>query len=183
MRPLETPTARILTGTLKGKKIALPHDDAVRPTRERVRAAVFNMLESRIHFAGQRALDLCCGSGAWGLEAFSRGAAPVTLVDSDTKSAARNVDALALAGKVEVVEADVRRYVPAEKATLVLADPPYDSDILQGLLERAEVLCISGAVWAMEYGTGKAPTLPQAFESISVKGHGASEILLARYNG
>jgi 16S rRNA (guanine966-N2)-methyltransferase len=180
---MEKPTARILTGTLKGKKIALPDDAAVRPTRERVRAAVFNMLESRIHFDTQRVVDLCCGSGAWGLEAFSRGAYSVTLVDKDVRSVKANVAALGLQDKVEVVQGDVLAYAPKTLATLVLADPPYDSDLLSKMLERGAMVAEQGAIWAIEYATGKAPALPCVFEEMARKTHGSSEILLLRYEG
>lgn len=183
MRALDTPTARILTGTLKGKKLILPADEAVRPTRERVRAALFNMLESRIHFDTHHVLDLCCGSGAWGLEAHSRGAYSVTLVDKDTRSVGANVAALGLQDKVAVVQGDVLAYAPQKLATLVLADPPYDSDLLSRLLERGAMVAEQGAIWAIEYGTGKPPALPCAFEEMAKKTYGSSEILLLRYEG
>lgn len=180
---MEKPNTRILTGALKGKRIALPADEAVRPTRERVRAAVFNMLESRIHFETQHVLDLCCGSGAWGLEAYSRGAHSVTLVDTDVRSVNANVAALRLQDKVSVVQSDVLTYAPKQLATLVLADPPYDSNLLSKVLERGAMVAEQGAMWAIEYGTGHKPTLPCAFEDVAQKTYGSSEILLLRYDG
>jgi 16S rRNA (guanine966-N2)-methyltransferase len=102
-----------------------------RPTTDRVREALFNVLAARLDFEGLRVLDLYAGSGALGLEALSRGAGQVLLVDSDARATAvinRNVATVGLPG------ATVRRgtvaavlAARAEKSMdLVLADPPYD---------------------------------------------------------
>src|SRR5690606_23542151 len=123
---LAAPTARIITGKLKGKTIALPDSGAVRPTRERVRMAVINMLGSRLDWDGLAVADLCCGSGAWGLEAWSRGAKNVWLVDTDIRAARRNVQALGLseADGVHVAEANAMLWTPPAPLDVVMADPP-----------------------------------------------------------
>jgi 16S rRNA (guanine(966)-N(2))-methyltransferase RsmD len=113
-----------------GRRIAVP-PRGTRPTTDRVREALFNMLSARIDWAGLRVLDLYAGSGALGLEALSRGAASALFVESDRRAAAvidSNIAALGLAG------ARLRRGTVAaalsagtESAVgLVLADPPYD---------------------------------------------------------
>lgn len=104
-----------------------------RPTTDRVREALFNLLSARIDFSGLQVLDLYAGSGALGLEALSRGAASALFVESDAKAAkviTRNIAALGVAG------ASVRRGVvsavlaagAAGPVDLVLADPPYEVD-------------------------------------------------------
>ncbi len=107
-----------------------------RPTTNRVREAVFNLLAARIDFAGLHVLDLYAGSGALGLEALSRGAASALFVESDAKAAAVITQNIAALG---VPAASVRRgtvgAVLAAGATrpadLVLADPPYEVDDAQ----------------------------------------------------
>ena len=91
---------RIITGTLKGRALQLPNSDEARPTRGRIRQAAFNILQGYTDFEGLTVAELCCGSGAWGLEALSRGAAKVYLVDTDPRCAQRNVQALAVGHQV-----------------------------------------------------------------------------------
>ena len=73
---------RIVAGTAGGRRLVVPKGDATRPTSDRVREALFSALEARGLVRGARVLDLFCGSGALGLEAMSRGAAEVVLVDA-----------------------------------------------------------------------------------------------------
>ena len=120
---------RIIAGVAGGRRLAVPAN--ARPTTDRVREALFNVLAARVDLDGMRVLDLFAGSGALGLEALSRGAASVLMVDNDRRAAevmARNISAVGLPG------ATVRRgpvaAVLAARVTdpvdLVLADPPYD---------------------------------------------------------
>lgn len=122
---------RIIGGTAGGRRIATPRGDATRPTSDRVREALFSAIESwcgSLH--GLRFLDLYAGSGAVGLEAWSRGAAAVTLVEHDRRTAALVRDNARSLGFADV---DVRAGgVPAVLATppgtpydVVFADPPY----------------------------------------------------------
>jgi 16S rRNA (guanine966-N2)-methyltransferase len=96
----------------------------VRPTSDRAREALFSILGD---ISGARVLDLFCGTGALGIEAVSRGAANAVLVDSDPRLARRNVDALGLGDRCEVVRSDALRYLakPGDKFDLILCDPPY----------------------------------------------------------
>ena len=102
-----------------------------RPTTDRVREALFNVLAARLDFDGLRVLDLYAGSGALGLEALSRGAASALFVESDSRAAAvikRNVETLGLSGAT-VRRGSVATVVAAgadRPVDLVLADPPYE---------------------------------------------------------
>lgn len=120
---------RIVAGAAGGRRLAVP-PKGTRPTTDRVREALFNMLSARMDFDGLRVLDLYAGSGALGLEALSRGAAAVTLVDSDRRAAeviARNIATVGLPGAVVRCGA-VATVLGAGGASvdLVFADPPYD---------------------------------------------------------
>lgn len=127
---------RIVAGELKGRRLASPKDTAVRPTADRVREAVFSILGS---VEGDSVLDLFAGTGALAIEALSRGAARATLVDRALQTARRNVEALGLADRAELVRSDAIRYLRGEAGTrfdLVLIDPPYRlADRLEAELE------------------------------------------------
>ncbi|GEK21574.1 16S rRNA (guanine(966)-N(2))-methyltransferase RsmD [Cellulomonas xylanilytica] len=135
---------RIVAGTVGGRTLAVPRA-GTRPTSERVREALFSRLEHLDVVEGARVLDLYAGSGALGIEAASRGAAHVTLVESARDAAdvcRRNVAALELAATVQVVAERAERFAARPTVTpwdLVLADPPYDlpetdlAEVLQGV--------------------------------------------------
>ncbi|MFZ0834217.1 MAG: 16S rRNA (guanine(966)-N(2))-methyltransferase RsmD [Mycobacterium sp.] len=119
---------RIIGGRAGGRRIAVP-PKGTRPTSDRVREALFNVLTARLDFAGIDVLDLYAGSGALGLEALSRGAGRATFVESDSRTAAvisRNAATLGLAGAT-VLPRPVAAVLSGGGApvTLVLADPPY----------------------------------------------------------
>jgi 16S rRNA (guanine966-N2)-methyltransferase len=120
---------RIVAGDAGGRKLVVPKGDSTRPTSNRVREAIFGSLDNRGRLGGARVLDLYAGSGALGLEAASRGAASVVLVDSAhqaVEAARQNVATLGFP-RVSVVLSSVQRFLtrPGEAASLVFADPPY----------------------------------------------------------
>lgn len=128
---------RIIAGSRKGRRIAAPPGLDTRPTGDRVREAVFNLVGP---LDGARVLDLYAGSGAMGLEALSRGAEHATFVERDRVAAAtiaKNAETLGLADAVTLRREDVRRVLAADASAgtrydLVLVDPPYR--MLPGLL-------------------------------------------------
>lgn len=125
---------RIIAGQLKGRRLATPDGDRTRPTSDRVREALFGALEATLDLDGVRFLDLYAGSGAVGLEAFSRGAAWVTFMESHAGAARvvrRNLDAFDLKGRADVVTAKLPGALdtpPQQPYDVVFADPPYDVD-------------------------------------------------------
>ena len=127
---------RIIGGTAGGRRLRTPSGALTRPTSDRVREALFSALESALgSLSGLRFLDLYAGSGAVGLEAASRGAAEVTLVEQDRRTAAlirQNARDLGLTG-VEVVQGSVPHHLgqrsagpPGRSYDAVFLDPPYD---------------------------------------------------------
>ena len=130
---------RIIAGSRKGHRIAAPKGLSTRPTGDRVREAAFSLVGP---VDGASVLDVFAGSGAYGLEALSRGAERATFVEADAEAARaieRNLEKLRLTG-ARVVRQDARTALAAESAArrtydLVLVDPPYDEwQLLEGAL-------------------------------------------------
>lgn len=148
---------RIVAGSLKGRRLAgVPHG-GVRPTPERVREAVFNILGQDL--SGVAFLDLYAGTGAMGLEAASRAAAPVVLVEEDPAAHAtclRNIEALGVEGRVHAVRSDAAAFVArtglaGREFDVVFADPPYsldrrELDALVAAVEREAVVAAAGVL-------------------------------------
>jgi 16S rRNA (guanine966-N2)-methyltransferase len=121
---------RVIAGEFGGQRLVAPRGWKVRPTSDRAREAIFSVLGDRVE--GAAVLDLYCGTGALAIEALSRGAASATLVDRDTRAALGNVENLGLADRVELVRADVSRWLGglpegqgARCFDLVFVDAPY----------------------------------------------------------
>jgi len=130
---------RIVSGRFKGRKVARPSDARVRVTTERVREALFGILAPTI--TGARVLDLFAGSGVLGLEALSRGAAWVDFVDilpASLSAVRANVTKLGLQAATHVYRGDALRFLGRLEPydyDLVLADPPFSSDLGVALVE------------------------------------------------
>ncbi len=128
---------RIVGGRLKGRVLASPASRAIRPTSERLRESIFDILEHRYpgSVEGRRTVDLFAGSGALGIEALSRGARFALFVDSGTEARAllrANVEALALGGVSRIWRADATRLGKAPAGGpfgLAFLDPPYGQDL------------------------------------------------------
>ncbi|MFQ6170212.1 16S rRNA (guanine(966)-N(2))-methyltransferase RsmD [Oryzobacter sp. R7] len=168
---------RVIAGVAGGRTLRTPPGPGTRPTSDRVREALFSALDARDAVRGARVLDLYAGSGALGLEAASRGAASVVLVECDRRAAdviARNVTDLGLPG-ARVVRSTVAAALagaPAEgeAADLVLVDPPYDvgEDALAAVLERLAAAWLApGGVLVVERSTrSPEPAWPDGIERI-----------------
>jgi 16S rRNA (guanine966-N2)-methyltransferase len=131
---------RIIAGAWRGRKLVFSPVAGLRPTPDRVRESLFNWLGLSVH--GARCLDLFTGSGALGLEAASRGAAAVVLVDADplvVRTLQKQVRVLD-ARQVHIVQASCERYLlgPVEPFDLVFLDPPYRQGALAGCMALLE---------------------------------------------
>ena len=140
---------RIVAGRFGGRRLGAPAGRDTRPSSDRVREALFNALATRVDLVGARCADLYAGSGAIGLEALSRGAAHVLLVESDPRAARvirENVAVLGAGSAVRVAVERVERTLarvsrPPEPFDVVFADPPYavaDSDVTAMLAALVE---------------------------------------------
>ncbi len=137
---------RVIGGELRGRRLSAPTLSTVRPTSDRVREAIFDIVFSLGGVEGLQVADLFAGSGALGIEALSRGASSVTFVDNDATSLAavrHNLASVGLAdaerdGDATIVRADVDTWVKttASHYDLVLCDPPYGYEGWTALVER-----------------------------------------------
>ncbi len=189
---------RIIAGTYRGFKIAAPQGSGVRPTSDRVREAVFNILADAV--AGTGVLDLFAGSGAMGLEALSRGAKDCLFVDNSPASCRiirENVEKLEVGDRCRVrcsdVEAFIRRSVPREQRGhygVVFVDPPYahgahgrvlrQLSSWQGLRDRALVVLESAREDAL-LDEGASPC--DGMIVVRKRKYGNTAITIVRYTG
>jgi 16S rRNA (guanine966-N2)-methyltransferase len=131
---------RVIAGSARGRKFVAPTEKGVRPTGDRVRESMFDVLAHLDVIEGARVVDLFAGSGALGIEALSRGAAHVTFVESNRRVAATitaNLDATGLGAHARLVVADAPGWcgTVTEDFDLALCDPPYAFDGWAELLE------------------------------------------------
>lgn len=175
---------RVIAGTERGRKLTCPRGQRVRPTSDRVREALFNILQSKV--PGALVLDLFAGTGALGIEALSRGARQVVFVDNHPGSLATiraNLDSCNLSGRACVVKDEAVRFLRQKAAArgpfdLIFADPPYHWDRLPALLSELSpaVLVLSGYL-VLEHARGDSP--PERYKDlvrVRFESYGDSEI-------
>ncbi len=144
---------RVIAGTHRGRPLRAPASPVTRPTADRVREAVFDVLQSVVDLDGALVLDLFAGSGAMGIEALSRGADRAVFVDDDARALVMlraNLAGLGLDARAEVVRADAETWLSRRRGAglarfdLALCDPPYRFDAWPRLLEvlEAEVVVL-----------------------------------------
>ena len=181
---------RVVGGRLKGRNLASPSSNDIRPTADRLRESLFNILQHSYGdpAEGARVLDLFAGTGALGLEALSRGAAFVLFVDDGAEARALlrgNVDALGAGGATKVYRRDATRLGPVEKFapfTLVFLDPPYG----KGLGERALAAARDGgwlapdALIVVEEAADAGFAAPDGFEEIERRDYGDTQLVFLK---
>ena len=185
---------RIVGGQFRGRPLAAPDHEGTRPTSDRAREAMFNILAHGMPgfaLAGARVLDLFAGTGALGLEALSRGAAFCLFVEQEADARAlvrRNVEALGLTGVTKIFRRDATDLGPAGRYggfALAFLDPPYG----QGLAERALASAAEGgwiapgAIAVIEERKGTGVALPAGFEALDQRSWGDTQALFARFTG
>ncbi|NNF59527.1 MAG: 16S rRNA (guanine(966)-N(2))-methyltransferase RsmD [Rhodothermaceae bacterium] len=150
---------RIIGGQFKRRTLQVPKGHDVRPTTDRVREALFNLLHARRSLTGARVLDLFAGSGALGLEAISRGAASVTFVDADPRVlrvARANATSLGVERACSFLRADALAHLhrpSGARYDLVFADPPYDLAALPALPALAQPHLADEGFFVLEHDT------------------------------
>lgn len=183
---------RVVGGELKGRALASPRGGDLRPTSDKVRQALFNILEHSIddfEIAGAHVLDLFAGTGALGIEAMSRGAASCVFVEQSPTSRAviqDNLTTFGLGGVTRVFRRDATKLGPSLKQlrySLLLLDPPYG----QGLAECALKSALDGdwvedrAIAVIEEEIQAEVELPDGFEQLDHRTYGTTQIVIARY--
>ena len=181
---------RIVGGRFKGRTLGGPKSDAIRPTSDRLRESLFNVLAHGYGdaCAGARVIDLFAGTGALALEALSRGAIFAALVDQGTEARGiirGNIDTLGLSGVTNVLRRDATRLgavAPFEPFTLMFCDPPYG----KGLAERALASARDGgwlspgALVVVEETADAALDLPAGFAVEERRSAGDTQLVIAR---
>jgi 16S rRNA (guanine966-N2)-methyltransferase len=178
---------RIVGGRLKGRALKAPETRDIRPTSDRLREAVFDILAHRYAGApeGARVVDLFAGSGALGLEALSRGAGFALLVDNGAEARAllrANVEALALGGVTRIWRADATKLGRAPAGppfTLAFLDPPYDKGLASAALDSlvAGGWLASEALVVVEESASAELALPAALMPLDERTYGDTKIL------
>lgn len=172
---------RVIAGELGGQHLVAPRGWKVRPTSDRAREAIFSALGD---IAGARVLDLYCGTGALAIEALSRGAARAVLVDRDTRAALGNVQRFELGERVDLVRADVTRWLAGRLADgdaavfdLVFVDAPYRlaDRVGQELDTHLPRLLGEGGRAIVESGAGR-PLRIESLPRLRQRRYGAADV-------
>lgn len=181
---------RIVGGRLGGRTLLAPKSQAIRPTSDRLREALFNILQHAYAdpVSGARVLDLFAGTGAMGLEALSRGAAFVLFVDDGAEARALlrgNVDALGAGGASKVYRRDATRLgpcAPLSPFSLAFLDPPYG----KGLAAQALAAARDGgwltpdALIVVEEAADAGFVAPDGFEEVERRDYGDTQATILR---
>ena len=181
---------RIVGGRLRGRTLSAPKSQTIRPTADRQRESLFNILVHAFGdpVTGARVLDLFAGTGALGIEAVSRGAAFALFVDAGTEARAllrENVAALGLGGVARIFRRDATKLGPAyplEPFSLVFLDPPYG----QGLAEKALVSARAGgwltpdALIVVEEAAEAEFAAPEGFSEVERRRYDETELVFLR---
>lgn len=182
---------RIVGGQWRGRRLATPRTDAIRPTSDRLRESLFNVLAHGYDdaVAGARVLDLFSGTGALGFEALSRGASYALLVDDSTEARSvirANIEALGAEGVTRLFRRDATRLGdagPAGRFSVLFCDPPYGRDLAPTALASAAAggWLDEGALALVEEAASAAVTLPSGFTELERRHYGETAIVFARF--
>lgn len=182
---------RIVGGEFRGRSLATPKSNAIRPTTDRTRESLFNILAHAYPEAldGTRVLDLFAGTGAVGIEALSRGCRSALFVENGVEGRGliwENIDAFGLHGRARILRRDATllgSVSTMEPFHLVFADPPYGKGLGEKALKAAHDggWLVPGALAVLEEDAGVEITLDPAFAPIEDRGFGDTRMYLYRY--
>jgi 16S rRNA (guanine966-N2)-methyltransferase len=177
----------VISGQFRGRRLKAPSWDGLRPTSDKLRETLFNILSPRID--GARVVDGFAGTGAIGIEALSRGAAHVLFIERDRRAAALIASNLALCGVKQGYTIDcgdvatvLRRPPRGTEYDLILLDPPYDIDpdtVTQALEAAAGVLAADGLV-VLERASRREPGVPAGLSRVRDVASGDSTLTLMK---
>jgi 16S rRNA (guanine966-N2)-methyltransferase len=181
---------RVVGGRVRGRPLAGPKSSAIRPTADRLRESLFNILTHAYGdpISGARVLDLFAGTGALGIEAISRDAAFVLFVDDGAEARAllrENVAALGLGGVTRIFRRDATKLGPAhpvEPFSLVFLDPPYGQDLATAALLSAHAggWLASEALIVVEEAVKSAFVAPEGFTELERRGYDNTEFVFLK---
>jgi len=178
---------RVVGGSLRGRALAGPKSAAIRPTADRLRESLFNIL---VHaygdpISGARVLDIFAGTGALGIEALSRGAGFALFIDQNAEARAllrENVTALGLGGKSRIFRRDATKLGsvhPLEPFSLAFLDPPYGQGLAEAALAaaRAGRWLVPGALVVVEEATVVQFAAPEGFHERERRSYDDTELI------
>ena len=181
---------RVVGGRLRGRNLAAPSSQAIRPTADRLRESLFNILVHAYDnpLEGARVLDLFAGTGALGIEAASRGAKFTLFVDNGAEARAllrNNVEALALGGVTKVFRRDATNLGPAhpvEPFSVAFLDPPYGKGLAEQALAslREGGWLVPGALVVVEEAKATGFAAPERFEELERRAYDDTEFVFLR---
>lgn len=180
---------RVIAGLYKGRRLDTPKSDAIRPTSDKVRGAIFNMLLAHIDLNDAHVLDAFCGTAALGLEALSRGAKHCTFIDVSRNSlnlAQHNIETLSVdKARYSLLQKDVTQYHFKDTLAfdLVFLDPPYAQGLVEKTLNSLHNAGIlkDGAIVVAEDAKDESCVLHSNFQILKEKEYGQTVIRLLRY--
>lgn len=181
---------RIIGGKFRAKKLNAPSSDHIRPTTDRMRETLFNMLEHGIGpgIKGSRVLDLFAGTGALGIEALSRGAERVIFVDNDPSSVkliGKNLAALNSPDNTKILTKSALAIGQnIGKFDVVFIDPPYHKNLIDPALSNILDMSLlnNAGIIMIEYASDESPDIPEQLEEINKRkmGDASFSLLIAR---
>ncbi len=182
---------RIVGGKFKGRSLKSPTSSLVRPTSDRLRETVFNILAHGYDDAceGARVIDLFAGTGALGIEALSRGAELALFVDDSNEGRAllrANMETLGLGGVTRIMRRDATKLgpmPPQDRFTLAFLDPPYGKDLAPRALIslRDGGWLQDGALCVIEEEADAQVSLPDRFTALDRRENGDTQVLFAQF--
>lgn len=185
---------RVIAGSFRGRTLHAPKGLDTRPTSQRARESLFNVLQHGnfgVELEGARILDLFAGSGALGIEALSWGAAYCIFVDDALPARAamrENIDALGLGGKTRIFRRDATRLNPAGNLgafDIIFADPPYDRSMGEAALKTVLTggWLKPGGIFVLEERKTAEINLPDDVEVLDRRTYGVAQVLILRAVG
>lgn len=179
---------RIVGGTLRGKKLATPQSQSVRPTSDRLRETIFNILAhnpemGQILDSKIRALDAFAGSGALGIEALSRSVGHVTFSDIDTDLVTQNIKSCNLEDRSQVLKGDASNLSYKSQFDLIFVDPPYGKGLIEKMLKNLldQNAISQNAIIIAEFQKDEKIQWPEGLKMITERTASISKIVFLRY--
>lgn len=173
---------RVITGSARGRRLKTLEGESVRPTTDKVKESIFNIIQFDIE--GSRVLDMFAGCGQLGIEALSRGASSAVFVDSSRASMAvteENLASTGFRGVSKTVLGDSLQYLDrtSEIFDIALLDPPYKAGLMEDAIERVRLHIADGGIIVCE--TSAEEILPEDIQGFSSKRYKYGKIALTVY--